>query len=183
MTRAEFAQEYYNEAEKATKNTGLFPETLLVQAILESNSGDSSLTKKANNFFGIKAGTSWTGKIYTTKTREFKNGTWITENANFRAYNNATESFKDWVSFLQKNKRYENVFDEKTPVAQLKAIANAGYATDPNYSSLTTSIYTRLQNTFETASALVKQNPLTSVAVIGTIFFLILSNGKKRNKI
>lgn len=170
MTRQEFATKYFDEAEKAVKNTGLLPETLLVQAILESNSGQSILTKKANNFFGIKAGASYTGKTYTIQTREFLNGKWVYVPAKFRAYASAKDSFADWVSFLQKNKRYSKVFEEKTPLAQLKAIAAAGYATDPNYYSLTASIFNRLKDTFSLAANAVKNNPGTAAAVVAFFF-------------
>lgn len=173
MTRAEFAQTYFPMAEAATKNTGLFPETLLVQAILESRTGASYLSTKANNFFGIKAGANYNGNTISLKTKEFLNNKWVEVIAKFRAYNSAKDSFADWVSFLQKNKRYAKVFEAKTPIEQLEAIAKAGYATDPNYASLTASIYTRLKDTFSLAANAVKKNPgITAVAV--AFFFNIV---------
>lgn len=180
MTRSEFAIKYFNDAKKATEKTGLFPETLLVQAILESGSGNSYLSKKANNFFGIKASANYPGNIITLPTKEFIKNKWITINAKFRAYNSPTQSFRDWVNFLQKNKRYSDVFEAKTPIEQLQEIKKAGYATDPNYNGKTSSIFNSLIDEFKTASQAVENNPGKSILIISALL-LILSHGKKAN--
>lgn len=182
MTNSEFALTYYSAAKKATSGTGLFPETLIVQAILESASGSSYLTKKANNFFGIKAGSNYPGETITLNTKEFLNNKWITIKDEFRAYNSAKDSFIDWVSFLQKNKRYSNVFEAKTPIDQLKEIKKAGYATDPNYNDKTASIFNKLSNVFETASTAIKNNPGKTIFT-ATAILLILDSGKGNSKI
>lgn len=40
----------------------------IAQAIVESDWGRSELAVKANNLFGIKANSEWTGKIYNKLT-------------------------------------------------------------------------------------------------------------------
>lgn len=138
LTRSQFIQKYAKMVKDAAKNTGLFPSVFMAQAILESNNGNSGLTKKANNFFGIKASKSWTGEIYTAKTKEYVNGKEVYVNADFRKYSTPFLSFLDRVMFLIENKRYTNagVFMAATPEQQAQALQKAGYATDPNYSNL-----------------------------------------------
>lgn len=118
---------------------GIFPSVTLGQAALESNWGNSGLTQKYNNAFGIKASKGWTGKVARMGTAEYgKNGRYNTK-ANFRAYDDINQSVLDHGEFLQKNARYKNngVFSAKNSQEQIKAIAKAGYATDPNYANST----------------------------------------------
>ena len=56
------------------KKSGVLASLTIAQAILESGWGKSGLTVKANALFGIKAGTSWKGRVYSTKTQEGYDG-------------------------------------------------------------------------------------------------------------
>ena len=98
----------------------------LAQGLLESNAGRSTLATKANNHFGIKVGSSWTGP-YIIQSDDRPND-------RFRKYKNARESYIDHSKFLQQ-KRYQGLFrlsitDYKGWARGLKA---AGYATSPTY--------------------------------------------------
>lgn len=144
MTRTEFFSTYKNAAIAATQGTGIFPETMLTQAALESGNGNSGLTKQANNFFGIKVSSAWGMKPYVEMpTWEVINGKNVKVNARFRKYATAKEGFADYVNFLKVNQRYAKagVFKAKTPVEQFKALQAAGYATDPDYASKLIGIY------------------------------------------
>ncbi len=112
---------------------GLLPSVLIAQAALESNWGQSTLAKKYNNLFGIKAGSSWTGKTVSLKTREVKNGVSEYVTAKFRVYDNFAQSIADRNQLLLKNKRYAAVPEAKTAQEQAQAIRAAGYATAQNY--------------------------------------------------
>ena len=69
------------------KKSGVLASLTIAQAILESGWGKSGLTVKANALFGIKAGTSWKGRVYSTKTQECYDGVnFTTVTALFRAY-------------------------------------------------------------------------------------------------
>jgi flagellum-specific peptidoglycan hydrolase FlgJ len=101
----------------------------LAQGLYESGSGNSELAKNANNHFGIKCTSDWTGKSY------YKDDD--SHNDCFRVYNNPEESFRDHSKFLQR-KNYAKLFeldkdDYKGWAYGLKA---AGYATNPNYPQL-----------------------------------------------
>lgn len=140
LTRSEFISKYGNVIKKAVKGSGLFPSLTMAQTILESsdkngNPGNSTLAKKYNNYYGIKADKSWTGLTVSMNTNEVVNGKNTQVVANFRAYKAPIDSFKDRVLFLKKFDRYVPVFVAHTPEDQAMALQQAGYATDPNYAN------------------------------------------------
>jgi flagellum-specific peptidoglycan hydrolase FlgJ len=166
----EYVKQLYADAVRATQGTKLFPDTLVVQHILESGYTPSKLAKDANNYFGIKAGTAWTGRVISAPTIEYINGSAVKVPGNwkiyanraeairdkqptaslFRVYANRAEGFAGWVRFLYDNPRYSRagVFQAKTVVEQFAALARAGYATDPRYLDKLTSIYNKLKGFF-----------------------------------
>jgi flagellum-specific peptidoglycan hydrolase FlgJ len=77
----------------------------LAQGLFESGAGQSELTRKGNNHFGIKCH-GWTGRtIYHDDDRR---------NECFRAYRSAYESFEDHSRFLASSQRYSSLFRLKT---------------------------------------------------------------------
>lgn len=151
MTNKEFADKYGQAAVNATAGSGIFPETLLSQAILESRSGKSELASKHNNFFGIKADKSWTGQKVIMKTREVLKGKSVYIDSAFRKYNNPVDSFKDYVAFLQKNPRYTKagVFKATNFNDQIDAIAKSGYATATNYATSVKKVASNIVNSIK----------------------------------
>jgi len=123
---------------KVCHGTGLFPSTMIAQAIIESGNGNSLLAKRYNNHFGIKADRSWKGKVVSMTTREVFNGYDVYIKDGFRAYDTLEEGFRDRNEFLKRNPRYakNGVFSAKTPEEQAVAFQRAGYATDPNYAKI-----------------------------------------------
>jgi uncharacterized FlgJ-related protein len=102
----------------------------LAQGILESNSGNSVLAKKANNHFGIKCHANWIGeKIYLDDDAA---------NECFRSYTSVEESFKDHSQFLKNGKRYQFLFSYSVDYYKHWALGlkKAGYATNPEYAEL-----------------------------------------------
>ena len=79
----------------------------LAQAIIESNKGNSSLTKKANNLFGIKG--SYRGQSITMMTAEYIGGQYTHVPAKFRKYPDWWESIADHSYLLISAKRYANI--------------------------------------------------------------------------
>lgn len=146
MTREQFVKTYYPQAAAAAAGTGIFPQVMISQAIIESSGrvdgvwmpGQSLLSRQANNYFGIKADPSWKGQFIELKTGEYLNGQYVSISGKFRKYATVADSFADYINFLKKNPRYTTagVFSASTPEAQALALQKAGYATDPNYSKL-----------------------------------------------
>lgn len=132
----EFINSYGQAAFNIGKQYTLPYEAIIAQAALESGYGRSGLTREAFNFFGIKAGSSWNGPIYTTKTQEEVNGGNITISASFRKYANAEEGFRGYGEFITKNDRYAAALKYPTnPAKYIEELKKAGYATDSSYVS------------------------------------------------
>lgn len=102
----------------------------LAQGICESNAGNSRLAREANNHFGIKVGTNWTGRYIVVADDR--------PDDRFRVYSSVAESYEDHSKFLRNNNRYRSLFQLK--LTDYKGWANGlkrcGYATNPNYASM-----------------------------------------------
>ncbi|MCF6167120.1 glucosaminidase domain-containing protein [Lutibacter sp.] len=99
----------------------------LAQGILESSSGNSLLTKKSNNHFGIKCHKGWKGKKVYHDDDE--------KGECFRVYKHPNNSFKDHSKFLATRNRYAKLFKLRKGdyVKWAKGLSEAGYATDRRY--------------------------------------------------
>lgn len=109
----------------------ILPSITVGQAILESSWGESDLTKKSNNIFGIKADARWNGKVVKANTSENYNDKIVDA---FRKYDSMKDSINDHGKFLSENKRYEEsgLFKAKHYTTQAQALEDAGYATKKN---------------------------------------------------
>lgn len=128
-----FVSDLGNKIARATIGTGYFPSVIIAQAILESNYGTSRLARDYNNLFGIKAGTSWTGRTVDLETGEIFDSQAVLIFDAFRVYSNWDESIEDRISWMLATQRYAGVSVLGTPELQAREIQNSGYATDPNY--------------------------------------------------
>ena len=143
-TPEQFVQQVYPHAQSAATKLNTSADVLIAIAALETGWGLH--TPKANygedsfNYFGIKAN-SWQGSEVTNVTKEFDGEKMVVIEDDFRAYETAEDSFKDFAEFLLTNPRYQNALnnsgDSKTFVNELQ---KAGYATDPNYANKINSI-------------------------------------------
>lgn len=121
-------------AENQRRGNPLFSSVVIAQAICESGWGQSKIMMKANAIFGIKATSSWKGKVYNTNTQECYDGSTYTNiTACFRAYNNLAESISDYFDLITKSERYRRATVAETPLECITAIKNGGYATSPTY--------------------------------------------------
>jgi flagellum-specific peptidoglycan hydrolase FlgJ len=105
----------------------------LAQAALESSWGASKLANSGCNLFGVKADPSWHGATTMIQTREVLNGQSVMVPGKWRCYKDWGECLDDRAAFFQKNKRYAACFKETTGEGWARAVAAAGYATDPDY--------------------------------------------------
>jgi flagellum-specific peptidoglycan hydrolase FlgJ len=167
-----------------TQKSSILPSVTVAQAILESGWGKSGLTVKANALFGIKAGTGWTGRVYSCKTQECYDGVNFTsETGCFRAYDNWAESISDHASFLCGLQRYSKVIGEKSYRTVCNALQTAGYATDPQYAEkLIRLIETYKLTEYDGSSyTVVKGDTLTKIAsVYGTTIEALLEKNRAR---
>lgn len=112
---------------------GVLPSITVAQAILESGWGRSELASRYHNLFGIKG--SYNGHSAVMTTREVINGRSVYVNANFRAYDNNSQSVEDHGRFLYVNSRYRNLLGDRNAASVAYKLHADGYATDPYYAS------------------------------------------------
>jgi flagellum-specific peptidoglycan hydrolase FlgJ len=117
---------YKDVAMNNMKNYGIPASIILAQAILESGAGMGDLSLSANNHFGIKCHSDWTGESVRHDDDSSQEC--------FRKYNQPEESFRDHALFLGKS-RYANLFllPKGDYESWAKGLKSAGYATDPKY--------------------------------------------------
>lgn len=121
-------------SENKKRGNPLFSSVVIAQAICESGWGQSKIMMKANAIFGIKATSSWKGKVYNANTQECYDGVSYTNiNACFRAYDNLQESISDYFDLITKAERYRKACVANSPLECITAIKNGGYATSPVY--------------------------------------------------
>jgi len=153
MKIKDFLKQYYPDAAKSQQQTGVPALVTLAQAALETGWGKYA---HGNNFFGIKADKSWSGKKQLLKTTEILPSgrsfpevisTTPTGKKNskgvdlfkyiirdyFRVYDDPAQSFNDRGQFFLKNPRYKIALTKSDPKEFATEIAKAGYATDPDY--------------------------------------------------
>lgn len=136
MTKSEFIPTIAPLVQVENKKRGypLFSSVVIAQAICESGWGQSKIMMKANAIFGIKATSSWKGKVYNANTQECYDGSTYTNiTACFRAYNSLEESISDYFDLITKLERYRKACVSNSPLECITAIKNGGYATSPTY--------------------------------------------------
>lgn len=162
-----FIDKYYASALEVSKRSGVPFPVVLAMAGLESGWGKYA---PGNNFFGIKAGRSWTGKTQIKKTKEFINGKWIEVNATFRAYDTPEEAFEDFVKVLQNSFPYAFAkIDPVDFVRELNAVANHKYATDPRYTEKIDQIITTIRQHLNSKDFVFEDQKKKILELIGLI--------------
>jgi LysM repeat protein len=118
---------YKDLAISEMQRTGIPASITLAQGILESQFGESDLAVNANNHFGIKCKTEWTGQK-TYHDDDLKQEC-------FRVYPSAEESYKDHSDFLMTRDWYAFLFklDPIDDSGWAYGLKKAGYATEKDY--------------------------------------------------
>ncbi len=126
--RAEaYINKYKDLAIAEMQRTGIPASITLAQGILESQFGESDLAVNANNHFGIKCKTEWTGEK-TYHDDDLKKEC-------FRVYTSAEESYKDHSNFLMTREWYAFLFklEPTDDSGWAYGLKKAGYATEKDY--------------------------------------------------
>ena len=133
MSKAsDYVDKYAEAAMEQMRKYGIPASVTLAQGILESASGQSELSRKGNNHFGIKATSTWleNGGRYLVYTDD-------KPNEKFCQYASVADSYEHHSLFLKGNKRYSNLF-ELSPddyVGWTRGLQEDGYATSKQYAS------------------------------------------------
>jgi flagellar protein FlgJ len=134
----DFVRALWPHAREAGAVLGVEPAVLVAQSALETGWGRHVIRDAAgsssHNLFGIKADSRWPGARVRVPTMEVQGGVMRRVVAEFRAYESYQQSFRDYVSFLRANPRYQDALASVgDPAGFATALQNAGYATDPRY--------------------------------------------------
>ncbi|WP_028448608.1 flagellar assembly peptidoglycan hydrolase FlgJ [Chitinibacter tainanensis] len=125
------------EAAKTTAQAlGLSPHLLLAHAALETGWGRKNIKTAdggdSHNLFGIKAGAGWQGKTVDVLTTEYVDGIAQKRIEKFRAYDSYGDALADYAGLLKR--RYGDALAQgNSALGFAQALANGGYATDPQY--------------------------------------------------
>lgn len=122
-----YVEKYKDLAIAEMQRTGIPASITLAQGILESQFGESDLARNANNHFGIKCKTEWTGPK-TYHDDDLKKEC-------FRVYGSAEESYKDHSNFLMTRDWYDFLFklEPTDDSGWAYGLKKAGYATEKDY--------------------------------------------------
>lgn len=134
--KQDFIDKVAPEAVKLKATYQVLPSITIAQAILESDWGQSQLTAKYNNLFGVKGDRTENTKEMTTQ--EYLNGEWKTVTARFRVYASYRDSLLEHAQLFHKGttwnaNQYQHFLAAKNYQEAAKALEIDGYATDPGY--------------------------------------------------
>ena len=118
---------------KDMRETKILASLTAAQAFIESSKGNSGLTQKANNLFGIKG--FYNGQSVQMLTTEYYNNVPVKVTANFRKYPSWQESINDHSGMFNRMARYKNLRGETDYVKACNNVHADGYATSPTYST------------------------------------------------
>lgn len=136
----EFQDRMAVHAEEASRASGIPARFMLGQAALETGWGKREIRNadgsSSHNLFGIKADSSWKGRVALSVTTEYVGGVPQTRIEKFRAYDSYADSFRDYARMISSNPRYEGAMAATGDAAAFAAsLQRAGYATDPFYAA------------------------------------------------
>ena len=102
QTREEYVNRYMSIAVAHMERYGIPASITMAQGILESDCGNSLLSMRSNNHFGIKCKRNWTGeKVYHDDDAKGEC---------FRSYPSVEASYEDHAEFLDSQPRYDSLF-------------------------------------------------------------------------
>lgn len=137
-TQTQFVQANTEVAARIERETGIPASFMIGQAGLETGWGQHQIRLRggapSNNLFGIKADSSWTGKVAEVTTTEYVDGVAHKRVARFRAYDSSEAAFRDYARLLKTSPRYAQAMQQTSdPLSFARSLQRAGYATDPRY--------------------------------------------------
>ena len=135
-----YVSRFVNVAQVEMKKYGIPASIKLAQGLIETNAGESRLSTKNNNHFGMKCFSK------KCKKGHCSNFTDDSHKDFFRKYKSAWASYRSHSEMLSGNKRYRHLFklDPVDYKAWAKGLYKAGYATDKRYAEKLISIIEEL---------------------------------------
>ena len=142
-----FVAELLPVVEKATEGVSIPHVGVLSQAALETGWGAHVISGQdglSHNLFGLKSTNADEANV-PIATLEFELNRWVQRVEEFKSYPDWRASVEDYVSHLKDNPRYASVLESGASVEDFATrLADAGYATDPQYAKKLLDIASRL---------------------------------------
>ena len=126
MTKEEFIAAISPMAEQVAQQTGLTPQTIMAQTAEETGWGQHMV---GNNLFNIKG----TDIPNVTTTENIPGEGNVKTLASFAGYENPQKAFDAYGKLMSGDPRYAGVIGASDTNAQINALGQSGYATDPAY--------------------------------------------------
>jgi flagellum-specific peptidoglycan hydrolase FlgJ len=131
MTKQEFVQQAHAAALQSSQQSGMPAMVTVAQAALESNWGQSKLSKEANNYFGIKA--RGTQDRIQMITNECEKGMPVVIKAEFAKYDSMLQCFQCRDGIVAKGAVYADARKKLGDEAGFIGEIAKHWATDPKY--------------------------------------------------
>ena len=126
ISTSDFINRYAPHAMEQQIKYGIPASVILAQMAIESSWGTSTLARNDNNFFGIKKGSSWAGRVSYYDDDQAHEA--------FRSYDNVGQSLSDHsATLLQPRYLHRCPTDSTDHLGWIKGIKAGGYATASNY--------------------------------------------------
>lgn len=132
-TAQSFLNKFKDFCIKDMKQSGILASLTGAQGFIESSKGNSGLTTKANNLFGIKG--KYNGQSVTMMTTEYYAGVKTRVPQAFRKYPSWQESVNDHSAMFNRLSWYENLRNCQDYEEACLNVKKDGYATAPDYTS------------------------------------------------
>ena len=126
MTKEQFIAAISPMAEQVAQQTGLTPQTIMAQTAEETGWGQHMV---GNNLFNIKG----TDIPNVTTTENIPGEGNVKTLASFAGYENPQKAFDAYGKLMSVDPRYAGVIGASDTNAQINALGQSGYATDPAY--------------------------------------------------
>lgn len=122
-----YVDKYYALAIAEQVRCGIPAAVTLAQGVLETEAGRSELACSANNHFGIKCKSDYSGEKFFHDDDAPKEC--------FKMYRCAEDSYKDHSDYLKRNPRYNPLFalSQTDYASWAMCLKKCGYATNPQY--------------------------------------------------
>jgi len=139
MTRAEFVEKAKAAAIGSSRESKFPAGITVAQAALESNWGQSQLSRTANNYFGLKAHGKHPAMEF--RTQEFVNGVEVHVVQRFAVYESMEECFACRDRQIENGTAYSAAREAKADPERFAIELAKHWATDPNYATKIVRIY------------------------------------------
>ena len=136
MTNNEFIEQIAEYIKKYASSYGIKVHSpIIAQAILESGWGKSILARKYHNYFGLKSGGGWRGKVVNLQTsEEYVIGVHTQIRDAFRVFDDMESGVKGYFDFIGYS-RYANLKGVTDAATACDLIRQDGWATSLAYAT------------------------------------------------